>query len=197
MLFVDSSGWFAFFMPNDLDHDRVVDRLDQQAEPLLTTDYCIDETLTLLVARHEARRALDAGRAFFHRNLTNIHFVKRDQIHRAWLLFQQRAASGWSFTDCTSKIVIDDLGITAAVALDDHFRQFGNVAVSRSGQSIGSCGHTNSLIRIGWTYSSMIVNWQTEYVNAFHTSNYASSLPPAIQASSQAVFVAWRRFWPP
>jgi len=26
---------------------------------------------------------------------------------------------------CASKVVIDDLGIRMAVALDDHFRQFG------------------------------------------------------------------------
>jgi len=43
--------------------------------------------------------------------------------------YQQRAAAGWSFTDCTSKIVIDDLSIKTAVALDIHFRQFGIAVV--------------------------------------------------------------------
>jgi len=57
-------------------------------------------------------------------------YLKPNQLHRAWIFFQQRAAAGWSFTDCTSKIVIDDLGITTAVALDDHFRQFGSVIVA-------------------------------------------------------------------
>ena len=52
-----------------------------------------------------------------------------DQIHRAWILFQGRHRSGWSFTDCTSKIVIDDLEIGTALAMDDHFRAFGNVVV--------------------------------------------------------------------
>jgi predicted nucleic acid-binding protein len=40
-------------------------------------------------------------------------------------MFTQRAAAGWSFTDCTSKVVIDELQLNAAVALDEHFRQFG------------------------------------------------------------------------
>jgi predicted nucleic acid-binding protein len=44
-------------------------------------------------------------------------------------VFQAKHALGWSFTDCTSKIVIDDLGIRKAAALDEHFRQFGNVTV--------------------------------------------------------------------
>jgi uncharacterized protein len=74
-------------------------------------------------------RAFVAGRAFFHGEITEIHFIAQDQVERAWILFQQRAAAGWSFTDCTSKIVINDLGIATAAALDDHFRQFGNVAV--------------------------------------------------------------------
>jgi predicted nucleic acid-binding protein len=48
-----------------------------------------------------------------------------DQIHRAWILFQHRASAGWSFTDCTSKVLIDDLGVMTAIALDQHFNHFG------------------------------------------------------------------------
>jgi predicted nucleic acid-binding protein len=65
----------------------------------------------------------------FNEEICGLHFLSPEQIHRAWILFQQRAAVGWSFTDCTSKIVIDDLGIRTAAALDDHFQQFGNVTV--------------------------------------------------------------------
>jgi len=97
--------------------------------PLVTTDYCVDETLTLLQARGEPRRALDAGRALFEEDIARLHMVSADQISRAWILFQQRLSNGWSFTDCTSKIVIDDLGIKTAVALDAHFRQYGIAVV--------------------------------------------------------------------
>jgi uncharacterized protein len=129
MIFVDTGAWFSYFVPGDADHTRVEAWIDSHIEPLVTTDYCIDETLTLLAARGRVQRAIDAGRAFFHEKMATIHFLKETEIHRAWILFQQRAAAGWSFTDCTSKIVIDDLGIATAVALDDHFRQFGSIAV--------------------------------------------------------------------
>ena len=129
MVFVDTSAWFAFFLPIDSNHKRIRSSIDPSKHPLVTTDYCVDETLTLLLARGELRRALEAGQALFHDNLARIHFVTKNQIERAWILFQQRAAAGWSFTDCTSKIVIDDLQIRAAATLDDHFRQFGNVSV--------------------------------------------------------------------
>ena len=36
---------------------------------------------------------------------------------------------GWSFTDCTSYVVMERLGIETALAFDDHFRQFGTVTV--------------------------------------------------------------------
>jgi uncharacterized protein len=130
MVFVDTGAWYAWFVPGDPDHGRVESWFASNTEPYLTTDYCIDETLTLLVARRRLPRALDAGFAFFHESLAQIHFVTADQIRRSWILFRQRPAAGWSFTDCTSKIVIDDLQIPTAVALDEHFRQFGNVVVA-------------------------------------------------------------------
>lgn len=35
----------------------------------------------------------------------------------------------WSFTDCTSKVVMEEVGCRTAIAFDEHFRQFGTVAV--------------------------------------------------------------------
>jgi predicted nucleic acid-binding protein len=124
MVFVDTSAWFAYFLPVDPKHQPVRRCFASLTEPIATTDYCIDETLTLLSVRGEIQRALAAGRAFFHQDIAKVQFLAADQIQRAWILFQRRAASGWSFTDCTSKIVIDDLAIKTAVALDQHFRQF-------------------------------------------------------------------------
>jgi len=125
MIFVDTGAWFARHVPADPNHERVKARFDANTEPLITTDYCVDETLTLLVARGRRPRAIELGRAVFEANLVRIHFLTPDQVRRAWILFQQRSPLGWSFTECTSKVVIDELGVKKAVALDDHFRQFG------------------------------------------------------------------------
>jgi hypothetical protein len=107
VIFVDSGAWFAKFAQDDPDHLRVEDWFAANQEPLVTTDYYVDETLTLLVARRRAGAALLGGRQFFEQSIARLHFVTPDQIHRAWILFQGRHRSGWSFTDCTSKIVID------------------------------------------------------------------------------------------
>jgi uncharacterized protein len=129
MVFVDTGVWFAKFVLEDPNHARISAWFAANLEPVITTDYCVDEVLTLLVARKRLPRALEAGRLLFDDKLVKLHFVTADQVYRAWILFQQRAAAGWSFTDCTSKIVIDDLALRTAAALDDHFRQFGNVTV--------------------------------------------------------------------
>ncbi len=63
MVFVDTGVWFALNVPSDPSHPRVNAWFNANAEPLLTTDYCIDETLTLLVARGRVPRAIEAGKA--------------------------------------------------------------------------------------------------------------------------------------
>ena len=125
MTFVDTSAWFARFVPSDPDHERVKAWFNANDRRLVTSDYCVDETLTLLLVRGHQHRVIHAGDVLFNESLASLCFLTPPQIQRSWILFQQRMTSGWSFTDCTSKILIDDLGITTAVALDDHFRQFG------------------------------------------------------------------------
>jgi predicted nucleic acid-binding protein len=125
MILVDSGAWFARFVADDPNHANVVQWFAANSERLITTDYCVDEALTLLVARKRPVLASEVGREFFNETVSRLHFLTNAQVPRAWIMFTQRAAAGWSFTDCTSKVVIDELQLNAAVALDEHFRQFG------------------------------------------------------------------------
>ena len=47
----------------------------------------------------------------------------------AWQTFEQFDDKSWSFTDCTSKVVMEQRGIRKAFAFDHHFYQFGTVQV--------------------------------------------------------------------
>ncbi|WP_058555734.1 PIN domain-containing protein [Thiohalocapsa sp. ML1] len=62
-VFVDTGAWFAAFVPSDRDHARADQWLRQNDRPLVTTDYVLDELLTLLLVRGERERALRAGAA--------------------------------------------------------------------------------------------------------------------------------------
>jgi uncharacterized protein len=46
-----------------------------------------------------------------------------------WSVFKTFSDKGWSFTDCTSRVLMERLGIAQAFAFDEHFRQFGTVTV--------------------------------------------------------------------
>jgi predicted nucleic acid-binding protein len=129
MIFVDSGAWFAAAVLPDRRHAEARRWLEQNTEPLLTTDYIVDETLTLLRARGEPKRALTVGGQFFLGELATIYHVTEDDIRAAWDVFRRYADKEWSFTDCTSKVVMDRLQITTAFAFDKHFHQFGGIIV--------------------------------------------------------------------
>lgn len=125
MIFVDTSVWFARLVSAEPNHLHITIGLGENQELLITSDYCVDETLTLLSLRERPSLAVEAGRELFNETLARTHYLSVPQIDRAWILFQQRAAAGWSVTDCTSKVLIDDLGIGSAASFDSRFAQFG------------------------------------------------------------------------
>ncbi len=129
MIFVDTGAWFASVVPSDRDHAAAVRWLSQNTQPLMTTDYVIDETLTLLKARGQAVRALLLGEQFFRGALATVCYLTETDILHSWQTFRQFADKDWSFTDCTSKVLIDKLRLTQAFAFDHHFRQFGSIEV--------------------------------------------------------------------
>jgi predicted nucleic acid-binding protein len=129
MIFVDTSAWFASVVPGDPDYPGAIAWLAVNDSPLLTTDYIVDETLTLLRARGERKRALSLGDRFFRAGLAEIHKITASDLKLAWETFERFADKDWSFTDCTSKIVIQQLGISQAFAFDHHFTQFGTIQV--------------------------------------------------------------------
>jgi predicted nucleic acid-binding protein len=129
MIFVDTGAWYASLVPTDPDHARAAGWLGTNHSPLLTSDYVIDETLTLLRARGERQRGLLLGSKFFRGAIAEIHKVSHADLTHAWDVFEQFDDKGWGFTDCTSKVVMEQRGVTLAFAFDQHFHQFGTVRV--------------------------------------------------------------------
>jgi predicted nucleic acid-binding protein len=129
VIFVDTGAWFAAFVPNDPDHRAADALLAANGEPLVTTDYVIDELLTLLKMRGEYPRALRLGASLFAGEIARLVWVLPDDVQRAWTIFQRYQDKGWSFTDCVSRVIMQRLAIQTAFAFDEDFRQFGTVTV--------------------------------------------------------------------
>jgi predicted nucleic acid-binding protein len=128
MTFVDTSAWYAAYMPSDPQH-RAVQKVLAAPTRLITTDYVLDETLTLLKARGHAERALRFGPRVLDGRAAQLEYVSPKDVEQAWVVFTTYRDKDWSFTDCTSFIVMKRLGLVEAIALDQHFRQMPGVSV--------------------------------------------------------------------
>jgi predicted nucleic acid-binding protein len=127
-VFVDTGAWFALSVPRDPDHSAAVGFLSENRERLVTSDYIWSELLTLFRARGETPRVARWVRQFEDGDFDLVRASEGD-FTAATQIFLQFADKHWSFTDCVSRVMMQRLGITRAFAFDDHFRQFGTVAV--------------------------------------------------------------------
>lgn len=126
-VFVDTGAWFAYFVRRAPDHNPARQWIANNESSLLSTDYVLDELFTLLKIRESHSLAVAAGKAFMEENICQIVSVTPDDFVRAWNIFAQFRDKGWSFTDCTSKVIIERLDISIAFSFDQHFEQFGSV----------------------------------------------------------------------
>lgn len=97
-------------------------------EPLVASDYIYDELLTLFRARGHMDRAHDWANQVRQGRCEIIRITESDILDATDVFFNY-ADKQWSFTDCTSRVLMQRLGIQRAFAFDEHFRQFGTVAV--------------------------------------------------------------------
>ena len=61
MIFVDTGVWYSLLVPTDPNHQKTAKWFDSVAQPIVTSDYVVDETLTL---SSDARRAFQSDRVW-------------------------------------------------------------------------------------------------------------------------------------
>ena len=127
-VFVDTGGWMACADGADPAHAPCRAARDGALEAgriLITTDFVIDETLTLI----RFRLGLTAANAWWHQidGSPRLRWerVESDRFERARSLFFQYRDKDLSFTDCTSIAVMRELKLTTVIATDHHFQQMG------------------------------------------------------------------------
>ena len=97
---------------------------------LVTTDFVVDETLTLI----RFRMGLPAADAWWEQidGSPRLRWerVDSDRFAKGHGLFFRYRDKDLSFTDCTSFVVMRELKLTHAITTDRHFRQMGFQMVS-------------------------------------------------------------------
>jgi len=127
-LFVDTGGWMACADSADPAHGLTCAARDAALETgqvLITTDFVVDETLTLI----RFRLGLDAADTWWRQvdgsRRLRWERVDADRFERARQLFFHYRDKDLSFTDCTSFAIMRELRLTHALTTDRHFRQLG------------------------------------------------------------------------
>lgn len=127
-LFVDTAGWMAMADANDPRHPsslQVRDRWLEQAGILVTSNYVIDETLTLIRMRLGIAAAEKWWELISQSPRCGIEWITHDRQEKAIRCFFKWRDQSFSFTDCTSFVVMRELGIDTALTADHHFRTAG------------------------------------------------------------------------
>lgn len=111
-------------IPSDTNHPLAAEWLSNNKQPLVTTDYVVDELLTLLRARVEEASASRLGTQLFSGEIAQVYYLSRDDVGAAWQVFRTYNDKEWSFTDCTSKVILEKLGLTQAFAFYHFLKLF-------------------------------------------------------------------------
>lgn len=120
-IFVDTSAWYAYVNAKDPGHRLISSLLENSDGLLVTTNFIFDETITLVRMRFGYRAAIDVGETLLNPNNVLMEKITGKDEKLAWQLFSVRKDQSYSFTDCTSFILMKRLKITHAIALDKHF----------------------------------------------------------------------------
>jgi predicted nucleic acid-binding protein len=127
-LFVDTAGWMACADAADPAHrasSKARDAALEAGSMLVTTDYVVDESLTLI----RRRLGLDAAETWWDQveRSARLHWewVGVTRAEKARRVFFRHRDKAYSFTDCTSFVVMQEMKLKHVLTTDRHFRQMG------------------------------------------------------------------------
>jgi predicted nucleic acid-binding protein len=127
-VFIDTAGFLALWDAADEHHIRAASlqgHLANKRRQFVTSDYIVDETVTLLHRRHSHAAAADFLGTVERSESLRLEWVGSDRFHAAAALFRKHADKAWSFTDCVSFVLMCELRIREAFTTDHHFTQAG------------------------------------------------------------------------
>ncbi|MGM0665292.1 MAG: type II toxin-antitoxin system VapC family toxin [Thermodesulfobacteriota bacterium] len=137
-LFVDTAGWMAAADARDPLHvacRTVRDEWLEAGGTLIVTNYVVDETLTLI----RMRLGLEAAERWWGQvsesQRCRFEWITPDRELKALKWFFTWKDQAFSFTDCTSFVVMNELKIKKAMTLDHHFLAAGFDVLPSHGRS--------------------------------------------------------------
>jgi predicted nucleic acid-binding protein len=127
-VFIDTMGWACLLDRCEAKHEetaRLMAEWGQMRRSLVTTDYVVDETVTLLMARRAGGVLGDFFELIEHSAALTLTPVGPGRFREACGYVLKHRDQGYSFTDVTSFIVMNELGMSDALTDDRHFEKAG------------------------------------------------------------------------
>lgn len=124
-VFIDTSAFYALADKRDPAHKRGAEFIKRNALPLLTTNFVLAETMSLVTKRLGKRAAVKFGAGIWNSRVIELVFLSEEYQKQAWHLFCSQEDKEWDFIDCSCFVVMEKLGLTRAFTFDRHFSQRG------------------------------------------------------------------------
>jgi predicted nucleic acid-binding protein len=130
--YVDTGFWIAVALSRD-EHHAEARRILQTLTPsdqLVTSEFVLVEFLNYFSERGTLSRkhALSYIRQFESDPMVRVIPLSSEMYQRGLKRFERSHDKGWSLTDCTSFLIMEDMDIQHALAFDDHFEQAGFIS---------------------------------------------------------------------
>ncbi len=132
MIFADAGHLVALLKPRDGLHRRAVAWEEAtRSERILTTEAVLTEVLDAMAGGHDREKAALAAEFFRDHAEHLLIGMSTDLFERALGRYRDRPDQAWGLTDCVSFVVMEEHGVTRALAHDHHFEQAGFEALLR------------------------------------------------------------------
>ncbi len=129
MIFIDTGAFYASKVTNDINHSSalVIENHIREGRygKMITTNYILDEFYTLLRGRVVHEEIIRIGDSIRHSPNIRIVWILEALEEKAWNFFKEHQDKTFSFTDCTSFVVMHTLRMNTAFTYDSHFEQAG------------------------------------------------------------------------
>ena len=132
-VFVDTSALVALFDKKDSNHlqaKAVLGKIKTDRTRMLITDYIFDECITTVLSAVGHRAAVAVGEFILSSKIVEIAWLDESVKFKAWDFFKRHSDKLFSFTDCTSFVVMKELRVGKYFSFDNHFKQAGFVEYS-------------------------------------------------------------------
>ena len=134
IILIDTGYMVAFFNKKDKHYREARETIKQILEDspqikFIYSDYIFDEFVTLMKKEKIfIEKIKKAGENILKSNIWKMFQIDGNIFSKTWEMIKKYDDKEWSFTDASSFVLMEELGIRYYLAYDGHFSQYENIS---------------------------------------------------------------------